>query len=104
MVTRDLADCAEGPSRLRALGRNHKLWSILVKDLALAENRLPDGVKAGLIELGLWSMRYCTQAMLRDLPLQPLIEVNRNIADGLLAQQGAALPCTAGEQTAAVSA
>jgi len=71
---------------VRALGRNHQLWSILVQDLSLAENRLPDGIKAELIRLGLWAMRYSTLALLQDLPIGPLIEVNINVADGLQAQ------------------
>ncbi len=71
---------------MRAVGRNHTLWSLLLKDLALAENRLPDSIKTGLITVGLWSMRYSTLALLKDLSLQPLIEVNRNVLDGLMAQ------------------
>ena len=62
------------------------MWSLLLKDLALAENGLPEGVKTGLINLGLWSMRYSTLALLKDLSLQPLIDVNRNVLDGLVAQ------------------
>jgi hypothetical protein len=31
-------------------------------------------------------MRYSTLAMLKDLSLEPLIEVNRNILDGLQSQ------------------
>ena len=86
MVNRELAACHEGLARVRALGRNHALWSILVKDLALAENRLPDSLKGDLIGLGLWSMRYSTLAMGQKLSAEPLIEVNRNVVDGLLAQ------------------
>ena len=86
MVNRELATCTEGTPRIRALGRNHMLWSILVKDLALAENRLPEPLKAELIGLALWSMQYSTLAMTRNLSAEPLIEVNRNMADGLLGQ------------------
>ena len=86
MINRELAACTDGSARLRALGRNHALWSLLVKDLALAENRLPDMLKAELIGLGLWSMRYSTLAITQTLSAEPLIEVNRNVVDGLLAQ------------------
>ena len=86
MVNRELAAAQEGIPRIRALGRNHSLWSILVKDLALSENRLPDALKAELIGLGLWSMRYSTLAMTQKLAIEPLIEVNRNVAEGLLGQ------------------
>ena len=85
-VTHELETSTPGTLRVRAVGRNHTLWSLLLKDLALAENRLPDSIKTGLINLGLWSMRYSTLALLKDLSLQPLIDVNRNVLDGLLAQ------------------
>jgi flagellar protein FlaF len=87
MIIRELENCTPGTSRVRALGRNHTLWSVLVRDLALEENRLPEGIKAQLISLGLWSMRYSTNAMLKDLPLTPLLEVNRNVVSGLAAQR-----------------
>jgi len=86
MVNRDLAACTDGLARIRAIGRNHTLWSILVKDLALAENRLPENVKTGLIALGMWSMNYSTRAILQHLPVDPLIDVNLNVMDGLLGQ------------------
>ncbi len=73
---------------MRALGRNHTLWSVLVRDLALEDNRMPDGIKGQLIELGLWSMRYSTLCILKDLSLTPLLEVNRNVVSGLEAQRG----------------
>jgi flagellar protein FlaF len=86
LINRDLAECTPGPTRVRALGRNHTLWSTLVQDLSLAENRLPAGIKAQLISLGLWAMRYSTIALLKDLTVEPLIEVNRNVMEGLVAQ------------------
>ncbi len=86
MVNRELSECVPGAGRARAVGRNHNLWSLLVKDLAMAENRLPDGMKSHLIGLGLWAMRYSTLALLSDMPLEPLIAVNQNVLDGLMAQ------------------
>jgi flagellar protein FlaF len=71
---------------VRAIGRNHTLWSLLVKDLSQADNRMPAGIKDGLIGLGLWSMRYSTLALLQNLPVKPLIDVNDNVLEGLLAQ------------------
>jgi flagellar protein FlaF len=62
---------------------------------------LPEGIKANLIRLGLWSMRYSTLAMLRDLSVQPLIDVNRNVLEGLLAQQSTS--AATGAQPAAPS-
>ena len=47
---------------------------------------MPEGIKTQLISLGLWSMRYSTLATLKDLPITPLLDVNRNIVSGLAAQ------------------
>jgi flagellar protein FlaF len=88
-VNRMLNTAQDEAGRIRALGRNHELWSLLVKDLALAGNMLPDVIKGQLLSLGLWSMRYSTLAILQKLPIEPLIEVNRNIAEGLTMQGGA---------------
>jgi flagellar protein FlaF len=67
---------------------------VLIKDLALQGNKLPDGLKSNLIALGLWSMRYSTAAILQKLPVQPLIDVNRNIAGGIADQRAAVVPAT----------
>jgi flagellar protein FlaF len=85
-VTRALQAATAGPTRIQALGRNHELWSLLARDLALDSNRLPADLKANLISLALWSMRYSTMAILQDLPMAPLIEVNGNITEGLQLQ------------------
>jgi flagellar protein FlaF len=85
-VNRMLEAASDDGDRIRALGKNHDLWSLLVKDLALDTNRLPAPVKAQLLSLGLWSMRYSTLAIEKKLPIEPLLEVNRNIAEGLALQ------------------
>jgi flagellar biosynthesis activator protein FlaF len=86
-VIRGLQEAPPGPARIRALGSNHDLWSALVKDMAAASNRLPEALKTELIQLGAWSMRYSTLAILNGLPVEPLIAVNRNIADGIAQQK-----------------
>jgi flagellar protein FlaF len=85
-VTRGLRDAQGDRERIIALGKNHQLWSILVRDLALAGNGLPETLKAELVSLGLWAMRYSTLAVLKNLPLEPLITVNQNVLAGLQAQ------------------
>ncbi len=49
---------------------------------------MPTEVKQNLVSLGFWSMQYSIAAILRDLPTEPAIAVNRNVLDGLLAQAG----------------
>jgi flagellar biosynthesis activator protein FlaF len=103
-IIRGLEEADTDTKRIRTLGRNHDLWSALVKDLAMDSNRLPAPLKSSLIELGLWSMRYSTLAILKKLSLEPLIEVNRNIADGLALQQSAAVTLAAAETTSFTAA
>ena len=85
-IIRGLEEADNGTKRIRALGRNHDLWSTLVKDIALDGNLLSQEIKNNLITLGAWSMRYSTHAILQDLPIQPLIDVNRNVAEGIAQQ------------------
>ena len=89
MLGEAAAETAGGGRRLKALGKNHELWSLLVKDLARDGNALPDGLKRDLVSLGMWSMGYSLKAMGAPLAVEPLIAVNRNIADGLRAQAAA---------------
>jgi flagellar protein FlaF len=100
-VNKLLEAATDEPARIRAFGRNHDLWSMLVKDLGLETNGLPAPLKAQLVALGLWSMRYSTLAILQKLPAAPLLAVNRNIAEGLALQaQGAARVEPAGIESA----
>jgi flagellar protein FlaF len=89
-INRQMENATDGAARIRAAGRNHDLWSTLVKDLGLDENKLPAPLKQQLIAIGFWSMRYSTLAILNNLPLEPLVAVNRNIAEGLALQGEAA--------------
>ena len=74
----------DGPrSKVEALSKNQKLWSLLLKDLACSGNVLPDILKQDLVRLGTWSMAYSIRAMPGELPLQPLIDINRDMIDAL---------------------
>ncbi|HEX4260233.1 MAG TPA: flagellar biosynthesis regulator FlaF [Acetobacteraceae bacterium] len=82
-----LTEAAEPIARITALSKNHELWSILVKDLALENNGLPEVLKQNLIALGQWSMRYAILAMARtELPMAPMVRVNSDMIEGLEAQ------------------
>ena len=81
-----LAKVSDPKARIDALNKTHQLWSLLVRDLCSDGNKLPAPLRQDLIGLGFWAMRYCNVAILRDLPLEPLISVNQNILEGLRAQ------------------
>ncbi len=85
-INRRLQEAAEAddpPRRIRALHNNHKLWSMLVKDVALTTNRLPEELKQNIVRLAFWAMRYSTTAIAEPLELEPLISVNQHIIDAL---------------------
>ncbi len=82
-----LSKAHDARTRIEALAKNHQLWSALVRDLSSVTNLLPANLKDNLLQLGLWSMAYSNMAITKDIPLQPLIEVNRNISDGLRMQR-----------------
>ncbi len=86
------AKTADQKTRISALFHNQRLWSAIVKDLALETNQLPAELKRNLTELGFWAMQYSTRAMAEDLSLDPLINVNRDMIEGLQAQRAAAPP------------
>lgn len=85
-INAELAQASDVPSRIHALFRNQRLWSSLVKDVALDSNRLDAEVKQRITELGVWAMQYSIRAMRGDLPLEPLLRVNRDMIEGLRAQ------------------
>ncbi|MGC8523960.1 MAG: flagellar biosynthesis regulator FlaF [Acidibrevibacterium sp.] len=86
------AKTADAKTRISALFHNQRLWSAIVKDLALETNQLPADLKQNLTDLGIWAMQYSTRAMGEDLSLDPLIAVNRDMIEGLQAQRAAAPP------------
>ncbi|WP_445193062.1 flagellar biosynthesis regulator FlaF [Sphingomonas sp. Tas61C01] len=78
-----------------ALFRNRELWSALAAACAARGNLLPDPLRAAIVSLGLWVDRYTSDVVAGRDRIDPLIEVNRTIMEGL--HQGSA----AGEATAA---
>lgn len=70
---------------------NQKLWIIFASDVGNAENQLPLEVKNNIASLGLFVFKRTQQFLIDTTPekLSALIEINRNIASGLLKQQTA---------------
>ena len=104
-----LSKATDARSRIEALQKTHQLWSLLVCDLSSEDNQLPKFLKDDLTQLGFWAMRYCIASMSRDLTLQPLIDVNQNILEGLRMQAAnqqaasSAAPTSAPQAFAAIS-
>ena len=47
------------------------------------QKRVPESVRAGVISLAIWVDKHSRKALKREADLQPLVEVNRNIMEGL---------------------
>lgn len=62
---------------------NKKLWRTLAADCMDERNQLPQEVRAKIVSLSLWIAKYSRQVTRDGAPLDPLIEVNRNMMQGL---------------------
>lgn len=89
-VTKSLLACRHAERRDRAyfeaIDWNRRMWLTLQMDLASDENGLPNELKAQIISLAIWVDRFSSRAMRGDAALDPLINVNRQIMEGLAAQ------------------
>ena len=92
-VTRALmAAAAMDPADLRgrvdALDWNRRLWSALGSDCAADGNGLPDGLRASIISLSIWVGKHTSAVIRREEEIEPLIEVNRMVMQGLGGETG----------------
>lgn len=89
-VTRALMDSKELPKldvRLHdALHWNRQLWSTLATDCAVEGNMLPKQLRASIISISIWVGKYSSQVARGDETVQALIDINKNIMEGLSAQ------------------
>ncbi len=84
---------AEGDDRvglIHAVHRNRQVWGAFLGDLARDNNTLPDSVRANLISLALWVQQHSGEVMAKRETVEPLIEINRLVMDGLRNAQAAA--------------
>ena len=72
-----------------ALDWNRRLWSTLAVDCSSSANQLPPTLRAQIISLSLWVSRFSSEVAKSRGSLEPLIDVNRAIMQGL-AQRPAA--------------
>ncbi|MBL4893966.1 MAG: flagellar biosynthesis regulator FlaF [Emcibacter sp.] len=89
-VTRALMDAKDLPKldvRLHdALHWNRQLWSTLATDCAVEGNMLPKQLRASIISISIWVGKYSSQVARGDEEVQALIDINKNIMEGLAAQ------------------
>ena len=66
-----------------AVDWNKRLWRTLAADCMDDRNQLPQEVRAKIVSLSLWIAKYSRQVTRNGASLDPLIEVNRNMMQGL---------------------
>ena len=72
-----------------ALSHNLELWTALLEDLVDPRNRLPVALKCGLVGLALWVQKRTPAVRAERAGFEELIQVNRQIMDGLAARPAA---------------
>ncbi len=90
-VTRALMEAAaldktEVGKRVDALDWNRRLWATLGADCANPQNGLPPALRASFISLSIWVSRHTTLVIRNKEEIEPLIEINRMIMQGLASQ------------------
>jgi flagellar protein FlaF len=81
-----LLGAADFAQRVHALHKTSQLWGLLIGDLTLDGNRLPDPLKAQLISLGVWAQREAAARMADEASLEPLIALHQDMIAGLEGQ------------------
>jgi flagellar protein FlaF len=69
--------------RIDALDWNRRVWSVLGAACADPENGLPPELRASIISLSIWVGKHTSEVIRRKEEIQPLIDVNRMIMQGL---------------------
>jgi flagellar protein FlaF len=87
-VTLALMDAAKADPndfavRLDALDWNRRVWTVMGEDCANPANGLPPTLRASIISLAMWVSRHTGAVIRRQEEIEPLIEVNRLIMQGL---------------------
>ena len=78
-------DRSDIPGRIDALDWNRRVWAAFAADCGHPDNGLPKPLRASIISLSLWVARHTTLVIRRQEEIEPLIEINRMIMQGLAA-------------------
>ena len=62
---------------------NRQVWTALASDCLDDANRLPESLRAQIVSLSMWVAKYSKEVQRKGAPLDPLINVNRSIMQGL---------------------
>ena len=74
---------AKGVDLIDVLDWNRRLWSTLAVDCMDEGNKLSKELRAQIVSLSIWVTKYSSQVMHQGASIQPLIDINRTIMQGL---------------------
>jgi flagellar protein FlaF len=83
-------DPSDIAARIDALDWNRSVWTVLLGDCSNPDNRLPAPLRASIISLGIWVGKHTSAVIRKREDIQPLIDVNRLIMQGLATKTAAA--------------
>ena len=69
-----------------ALDANRRLWNVLAADCSAPQNQLPLALRGQIISLALWVARYSSEVLRSGADIEPLIDINRTMMEGLAAR------------------
>ena len=64
------------------------MWRTLAADCMDDRNTLTEDVRAKIVSLSLWVSKYSRRVTREKAPIDPLIEINRTIMQGLQGSAG----------------
>jgi flagellar protein FlaF len=84
------ADPTDISARVDVLDWNRRVWTALSDDCSNPGNALPAPLRASIISLAIWVARHTSAVIRRQEQIEPLIEINRMIMQGLAPAPAAA--------------
>ncbi len=72
-----------GGKLMDVLHWNREMWDTFASACGAPGNGLPDALRASIISISLWVNRHASEVMKGRETLEPLIEVNRSLLEGL---------------------
>ena len=79
---------AQGTPLVEAIDWNRRVWRTLAADCVDDRNALTEELRAKIVSLSLWVSKYSCKVTRERAPLDPLIEINRTIMQGLQTKVG----------------
>ena len=76
-----------GAALMPALHRNREMWSTFAAVCGSAGNSLPDALRASIISISLWVDRFTSEVIAGREPIDPLLEVNKAVREGLAGER-----------------